>query len=104
VKPLASAELALTGLSIGDAFGQMFFGNTNTMSMAIDLRALPAPPRYLTDDSIMAIGIIETLTARGEIDRDYLASRFATNYQRNRRRGYDRSARNVCFYTRSIAR
>jgi hypothetical protein len=63
VKPLARAELALTGLSIGDAFGQMFFGNTNTMSMAIDLRALPAPPWYLTDDSIMAIGIVETLAA-----------------------------------------
>lgn len=77
MQPLARAELSLTGLSIGDAFGQMFFGNTETMSMAIDLRALPAPPWYLTDDSIMAIGIVETLRDRGEIDRDYLASRFA---------------------------
>ncbi len=95
MKPLARAELALTGLSVGDAFGQMFFGNTNTMSMAIDLRALPAPPWYLTDDSIMAIGIVETLTARGEIDRDYLASRFAANYQRNRRRGYGGMAHHI---------
>ena len=95
MEPLARAELALTGLSIGDAFGQMFFGNTNTMSMAIDLHALPAPPWYLTDDSIMAIGIVETLTARGEIDRDYLASRFAANYQRNRRRGYGGMAHHI---------
>ncbi len=95
MEPLARAELALTGLSIGDAFGQMFFGNTNTMSMAIDLRALPAPPWYLTDDSIMAIGIVETLTAWGEIDRDYLASRFAANYQRNRRRGYGGMAHHI---------
>ncbi len=95
MEPLARAELALTGLSIGDAFGQMFFGNTNTMSMAIDLRAVPAPPWYLTDDSIMAIGIVETLTARGEIDRDYLASRFAANYQRNRRRGYGGMAHHI---------
>jgi ADP-ribosylglycohydrolase len=95
VEPLARAELALTGLSIGDAFGQMFFGNTNTMSMAIDLHALPAPPWYLTDDSIMAIGIVETLAAYGEIDRDYLASRFAANYQRNRRRGYGGMAHHI---------
>jgi ADP-ribosylglycohydrolase len=95
VEPLARAELALTGLSVGDAFGQMFFGNTNTMSMAIDLRALPAPPWYLTDDSIMAIGIVETLAACGEIDRDYLASRFAANYQRNRRRGYGGMAHHI---------
>ena len=36
----------------------------------------------------MAIGVVETLQACGEIDRDYLAARFAANYQRNRRRGY----------------
>jgi ADP-ribosylglycohydrolase len=95
MEPLARAELALTGLSIGDAFGQMFFGNTSTISMAIDLRALPAPPWYLTDDSIMAIGIVETLKACGAIDRDYLAQRFATNYQRNRRRGYGGMAHHI---------
>ncbi len=95
MEPLARAELALTGLSIGDAFGQMFFGNTENMSMAIDLRALPAPPWYLTDDSIMAIGIVETLRDRGEIDRDYLASRFASNYRRNPRRGYGGMAHHI---------
>jgi ADP-ribosylglycohydrolase len=95
MEPLARAELALTGLSIGDAFGQMFFGNTATMSMAIDLQALPAPPWYLTDDSIMAIGIVETLKACDEIDRDYLASRFAANYQRNRCRGYGGMAHHI---------
>jgi ADP-ribosylglycohydrolase len=95
VKPLERAELALTGLSIGDAFGQMFFGNTENMLMAIEHRALPAPPWYLTDDSIMAIGIVETLRARGEIDRDYLASRFAANYARNRRRGYGGMAHQI---------
>jgi ADP-ribosylglycohydrolase len=95
VQPLARAELALVGLSIGDAFGQMFFGNTGTMLMAIAQRALPAPPWYLTDDSIMAIGIVETLRACSKIDRDYLASRFAANYQRNPRRGYGGMAHNI---------
>jgi ADP-ribosylglycohydrolase len=95
MQPLARAALALTGLSIGDAFGQMFFGNTENMSMAIDLQALPAPPWYLTDDSIMAIGIVETLRDRGEIDGDYLASRFASNYRRNPRRGYGGMAHHI---------
>jgi ADP-ribosylglycohydrolase len=95
VEPLTRAELALTGLSIGDSFGQMFFGNPQTMSMAIEHRALPAPPWYLTDDSIMAIGIVETLRACGEIDRDYLASRFVANYCRNPRRGYGGMAHHI---------
>jgi ADP-ribosylglycohydrolase len=95
MKPLARAELALKGLSIGDAFGQMFFGNADTMSMAIDLHALPATPWYLTDDSIMAIGIVETLRDCGEIDRDYLANRFASSCRRNRRCGYGGMAHHI---------
>jgi ADP-ribosylglycohydrolase len=95
MQPLARAELALTGLSIGDAFGQMFFGKPDLMLMVIEQRGLPTPTWYLTDDSIMAIGIVETLKACGEIDRDYLASRFAANYQRNRRRGYGGMAHHI---------
>ncbi len=95
MEPLARAQLALEGLSIGDAFGQMFFGNPETMLMAIYNRAEPAPPWYLTDDSIMAIGIVETLQTCGEIERDYLAARFAANYQRNRRRGYGGMAHHI---------
>ena len=63
--------------------------------MAVEQRAVPAPPWYLTDDSIMAIGIVETLQDRGEIERDYLVSRFAANYQRNRRRGYGGMAHHI---------
>ena len=94
-EPLARANIALSGLSIGDAFGQMFFGNPQTMLMAIEHRALPSPPWYLTDDSIMAIGVVETLQACGAIDPDYLASRFAANYQRNPRRGYGGMAHHI---------
>jgi ADP-ribosylglycohydrolase len=95
MEPLARAELALEGLSIGDAFGQMFFGNIETMLMAIDHQALPAPLWYLTDDSIMGIGVFETLRDRREIDQDYLANRFAINYRRNPRRGYGGMAHHV---------
>jgi ADP-ribosylglycohydrolase len=88
MKPIERATLALEGLSIGDAFGQMFFGKEDVMLSMIDAKALPAPPWYLTDDSIMAIGVMETLREKGKIDQDYLADRFAKNYKRNARRGY----------------
>ncbi|MGL5875120.1 MAG: ADP-ribosylglycohydrolase family protein [Xenococcaceae cyanobacterium] len=89
------AELALEGLSLGDAFGQMFFGNGEIVSAMVESRALPAPPWYLTDDSIMAIGIVETLRQCDSLDRDYLAERFAINYKRNPRRGYGGMAHHI---------
>jgi ADP-ribosylglycohydrolase len=92
MKPIERADLALEGLSIGDAFGQMFFGKEDVMLSMIEAKALPAPPWYLTDDSIMAIGVMETLREKGEIDQDYLADRFAKNYKRNARRGYGGTA------------
>jgi ADP-ribosylglycohydrolase len=95
MKPIDRATLALEGLSIGDAFGQMFFGKEDVMLSMIDLKALPAPPWYLTDDSIMAIGILETLQAKGQIDQDYLAECFASNYKRNPRRGYGGMAHQI---------
>jgi hypothetical protein len=49
------------------------------------------------DDSIMAIAIVETLRQCDRIDRDYLAERFAFNYQHNPRRGYGGMAHNI-FY------
>jgi len=67
------AELALEGLSVGDAFGQMFFGKEDIMLTMIECRALPSPPWYLTDDSIMSIGVLETLRERKRVDSDYLA-------------------------------
>jgi ADP-ribosylglycohydrolase len=93
--PLKRAQLSLEGLSIGDAFGQMFFGNPEIISKMIEHQELPAPPWYLTDDSIMAIGVVETLQDRGAIDADYLAGRFATNYRRNARRGYGGMAHHI---------
>jgi hypothetical protein len=41
MKQLARAELGLEGLSIGDAFGQMFFGKPDLMSInLIDKKCL----------------------------------------------------------------
>jgi ADP-ribosylglycohydrolase len=95
MKAIQRAELSLEGLSLGDAFGQMFFGNGEIVSAMVERRALPVSPWYLTDDSIMAIAIVETLRQCDCIDRDYLAERFAINYKRNPRRGYGGMAHNI---------
>jgi ADP-ribosylglycohydrolase len=93
--PLERAELSLEGLSIGDAFGQRYFGQSDVMLAMIKRRALPIPPWQFTDDTVMAIGIVETLRARGALDPDHLAERFAVNFQRNPHRGYGAMARYV---------
>lgn len=87
--------LSLEGLSIGDAFGQMFFGKTDLMLAMIGHRALPASPWFITDDSIMAIGLVETLQEKGHVDQDLLAQRFAENYEINPNRGYGGMAHRI---------
>ena len=86
--PLQRASLSLNGLSVGDSFGQTFFERAETVRKRIARRELPQPSWRFTDDTVMAIGVVETLTAHGSIDRDYLADRFAQNYHRNPWRGY----------------
>jgi ADP-ribosylglycohydrolase len=93
--PLQRAELSLEGLSIGDAFGQRYFGKSDVMLAMIERRALPIPPWSFTDDTVMAIGIVETLRERGALDQDHLADRFAVNFERNPHRGYGAVARYV---------
>ena len=93
--PIQKAFLSLEGLSVGDAFGQMFFMPDDEASRNINAKVLPNSPWYLTDDTIMSIGVIETLEEHDKIDPDFLASRFATNYTRNPRRGYGGMAHHI---------
>ena len=50
----SEAQLALEGLSVGDAFGQAFFIETSRAEQMIATRQLPPPPWYVTDDTIMS--------------------------------------------------
>ena len=95
MEPLQLAQVALDGLSVGDAFGQMFFAPQDEAMKMVSSRQLPSPPWYLTDDTIMSIGVLETLQARSMIDQDFLAARFAENYTRNPRRGYGGMAHHI---------
>jgi ADP-ribosylglycohydrolase len=80
-------RLSLDGLSVGDAFGERFFGSSNDVVSRISRRELPDAPWTYTDDTEMALSIAEILEERGCIDQDLLAARFATRMQFNRNYG-----------------
>jgi ADP-ribosylglycohydrolase len=71
------AWLSLDGLSVGDTFGERFFGPPEDVMKRIAARALPPPPWTYTDDTEMALSIVEGLQTEGEIDQDRLAERFS---------------------------
>jgi len=88
-------ELSLDGLSVGDAFGERFFGEPERVTRRIAARDLPPPPWHFTDDTVMAISIVEVLKSRGEIDADALAVAFARRYRMDPMRGYGGNARGI---------
>ena len=77
---LARAMESLEGLSIGDAFGQRFFDEEDIIAEAIEGRMLPATPWWFTDDTMMAMSIVDVLRRHGEIDQGALARSLAANY------------------------
>ena len=86
MKPIERALLSLDGLSVGDALGERFFGNSAFILPMIEQRKLPPPVWEYTDDTEMAISIVETLHRYGRIDPDTLADLFSRRY--NPMRGY----------------
>ncbi len=91
--PLDRARASLLGLSVGDAFGQMVdgFGADLPRRAAKRLIAIKRPWRW-SDDTAMAISIVEELAAHGTIDPDRLAPRFAARFAREPDRGYGAGA------------
>ncbi|MFN7976143.1 MAG: ADP-ribosylglycohydrolase family protein [Acidobacteriota bacterium] len=79
---MARAILSLEGLSIGDAFGERFFVHDDVVDGLIASRALPAAPWEFTDDTQMALSIVEILGRFDRIDQDALAASFVEHYVR----------------------
>ena len=78
---LARAMLSLDGLSCGDAFGECFFAMPFAEGRALIDTRTPLGGRWLvTDDTMMAISIVETLRLHGHIQEDFLAAHFARLY------------------------
>ena len=80
---LDRALRSLEGLSVGDAFGNRvgaWAGHTP--------RGLPPGPWSWTDDTHMALSIVEVLDAHGHIAQDALAAAFARRFKEQPWRGY----------------
>src|SRR5688572_9909464 len=93
---LARARIALEGLSVGDAFGETFFLPAEQARAFIDDRLVSdRRPWRWTDDTAMALSIVEVLAERGTIDRDALASAFAARYHAEPWRGYGGTAHEI---------
>src|SRR5215475_6699438 len=78
------AAQSLEGLSCGDAFGERFFLPDAVAVSLIEKRAVPAPPWFFTDDTVMALSILETLAEHREINPDALAVSYAGRYDAGR--------------------
>lgn len=99
---------SLEGLAVGDAFGQTFFLTWETTSryvrsgewlgwkgssndfvrLLVDRRELQPGPWPWTDDTALAIEVVEALFRHNEINGDDLATRFSLRYKAEPNRGY----------------
>ena len=107
---LERARLSLEGLSVGDAFGEQFFMSWEMaaryiasgelegppydltdefVQTLVDRREIKAPaPWRWTDDTALAIEIVENLRRFGEINQDELARQFSLRFKTDPNRGY----------------
>ena len=90
---LARAVLSLHGLAIGDGIGEMMFSRPEKAFDMIMEGQLPAGPWWHTDDTEMAISIVETLRLLGFVHQDTLARQFAWRFEKEPDRGYGSGAR-----------
>lgn len=90
-KQLDRAHCSLEGLSIGDAFGELFFAPER--SAYLQSRQLPAGPWPYTDDTEMALSVAGVLREHGCVNADALAASFVAHYDPTR--GYGPSIHRV---------
>jgi len=84
---------------VGDAFGERFFIDPATGQLNIGNRALHAAPWRYTDDTQMALSIVEILAECDEIAQDRLADSFGKHYDISR--GYGPAMRRLLPLIRS---
>ena len=86
---------SLEGLSVGDAFGEQLLAQPATILRRMERREVMTGMWPYSDDTVMAMSIVETLHHHGRIDQDWLAGRFARKYQLDPTRGYGSMAHMV---------
>ena len=92
---LSFAYRSLEGTSIGDAFGESFFGDTETALKHIEQRMIPETQWEFTDDTVMSIAVYKQLMRNGKIEQDELANELARLHELDPNRGYGASARSI---------
>lgn len=80
-------------MSVGDAFGELFFAPEPQRSAYLIEGQLPEGPWPFTDDTNMTLSVVDALRRYGRIDADALAASFAAHYDRSR--GYGPSVHRV---------
>src|SRR5512142_1985305 len=76
----------LQGLAVGDAFGLAF--SSPEGEQWLQCRELPPAPWKWSDDTQLALSVVEELNDREWIDQDYLVRRMARVYINDPCRGY----------------
>lgn len=66
---------------MGDAFGEGFFTDPESVEEMIETRTAPEPIWRYTDDTQMTLSIVSVLRQQGEIKQDLLASSFVERYE-----------------------
>lgn len=92
---MVRALTSLQGVSVGDAFGQRFFGPPGSAPQMIQRRQPPPPRWHHTDDTEMTLSIVDVLDTHGGIDQDELAIAFARRHEEEPLRGYGAGARQI---------
>jgi ADP-ribosylglycohydrolase len=93
-----AALRSLDGLSVGDAFGECFFSislNEYSLQMHLSTRTLPNWRWTWTDDTAMAISLVEHLVRYETVQQDELAAAFAKRYTLEDNRGYGGTAHGI---------
>lgn len=89
------ALLSLRGLAVGDAFGEQFFGPPGFVAERLASREIPPPRWPYTDDTAMALSVVDVLAEFGRIEQDALARAFAARHEEEPDRGYGAGARGL---------
>lgn len=92
---VALANKALKGTSIGDAFGESFFGEKRVILEHLERKTIPPTSWDFTDDTIMSLAVFEQLEKNQTIIQDELAQAFSKNHQLDLYRGYGATARTI---------
>jgi ADP-ribosylglycohydrolase len=92
----AAAVAAMRGLALGDAFGETWFSHpAEELESALVERRLRPGPWPWTDDTAMALSLLNILQRYGHVDQDALATAFADAYTADPHRSYGPSMHRV---------